>query len=71
MNKEITLQENIEKVKRMLKEIERLSNPELYYNSNYPPQYKCDKRNKRHLKKAVKKVKKLINAINKQAWKRL
>lgn len=71
MGKEITLQENIERVKRMLKEIERLSNPEIYYYSKYPPQYKCDKQNKKHLRNVVKNLKRLMRAIGKQAWKRI
>lgn len=71
MNKIITLEDNLEKLNRVAMEIKRLTKPELYYNSPYKAMVKCDKANRRHLKLALKSLKKLMKAIDKQTKERI
>lgn len=58
---------NCIKLRNVRLEIERLSNPNTYYFSNYPPQALADKRNRQHLKKAIKSYKRLIVVVKKQS----
>jgi len=63
----ISLKENIVKQIHLLNEIERLSNPSMYYlQASHKPALNCDKRNRRHLKNAIKKLKRLTIVIEKQ-----
>lgn len=63
----ITLKENLTKQINLLNEINRLSEPSIYFhNTNYKPQLDYNKRCRKHLKNAVKSLKKLTKAIDKQ-----
>ena len=65
----ITLKENIIKQTNLLKEIERLSEP-FVYNYNIPIKWKrWNTPNKKHLRNALKKYKRLTIVILKQSYK--
>jgi DNA-directed RNA polymerase specialized sigma54-like protein len=61
------LEYNINKLNRCLIAIKHLSNPKIYYNSSYKPQYNCDRANREYLKRTVKNANRLIKVINKQS----
>ena len=62
---------NIEKINRCLISIKYLSNPNIYYNSSYRPQYISDKGNRKLLKQTIKNVNRLIKVINKQSQEKI
>jgi len=62
-----TLAENIRKQSNLLLAIANLTDSNTYYYSSYKPQYNCDKRRKRQLRKCLKKLKRLTTVIDKQS----
>lgn len=63
----ITLNENIKKQINLLKEINRLSDPSIYYHdTNHKPALEYNKQNRKHLENAVRSLKKITKAIEKQ-----
>ncbi len=66
MDKKVTLEQNIDKLTRVAKEVKRLSNPDLYYRSLQKAQYESDRQNRRHLKLAIKSLNRLTKVITKQ-----
>jgi len=62
-----TLEYNIAKLQRVSLEIKRLSNPDIYYLSQYKPQHDCDKANRRHLENLIRNFRRLTVVIQKQS----
>ena len=54
-------------MRNLAAEVERLSDPDTYYQSSYPPQLKCDKANYRQQRKCLVKIQRLSKVIAKQA----
>lgn len=64
-----SLQDNVSKQQRMLIEIIRLTNDKIYYFSNPThgkAMYDCDRANRKHLRKLLKKFKRINTVIIKQ-----
>jgi hypothetical protein len=66
-----TLEDNISKLQRVSREIERLSNPDIYYLNNYKPAMDCDKANRRHLENAVRNFRRLTVVVQKQSQEKI
>lgn len=67
MNKKITLQENLKRLQNCLMSVSYLSNPDIYYNSDYRPQIDCDRANKKYLRQTLRNIKRLHTVIQKQS----
>ena len=62
-----SLSDNIKKLARVTEAINGLSNLNIYYNSSYPPQAKCDLANKKLLRNAIRSMRRLTKVIEKQS----
>lgn len=70
-HKKLRLADNIKKLENATKEVNALSNPEIYYGTNYPPQYKCDRDNVKRLGATLKSIERLTYVITKQTKERV